>query len=533
MGILTSTKRTQPTGGPRSAYDDDFAGPATLARRMRLLLPTDQRKVYWDWLVVVIVLWNVFMIPFSFGFGLVWQAGAGLEAVDWIVDILFLVDMVINFRTAYYEDDGSIVLEYARIRQRYLRTYFFFDLAATIPFDRFIELGGVSASEATLVGLAKLPRLLRLSRLMKKFDEFAAAKALRIIVAVIGIILAAHWVACIWFMIGSRRLPPLVCEGECREGDLPGSSYSWVDRMQIRDTGLDVQYFASLYWALTMVIKSPWLAPAPVEEFIFGSVIVLIGAVIFAYFLGNVTAIITSGAAAAAAYRDSMSALNNFSRAYNFKADLRKSLLRYFDGYFSERKGFDKADMLAKVPRHMRPTVLIELYKPLLSNCAFLSDLSLGGCAAFLEVISVEVCETGDSLFSAGSLLETMYILKHGELQVMHPPKPEMLKVKGLLGPEARVEEGRKSSVRVPQGRVEKPGTLVGFQNVFEPPHPVTFSVRACTRSTFYSIQREELLTVRPSPARRRPPSREGGAATPSPALLDSEHAPTVTCRCC
>ena len=86
MGILTSTKRTQPTGGPRSAYDDDFAGPATLARRMRLLLPTDQRKVYWDWLVVVIVLWNVFMIPFSFGFGLVWQAGAGLEAVDWIVD---------------------------------------------------------------------------------------------------------------------------------------------------------------------------------------------------------------------------------------------------------------------------------------------------------------------------------------------------------------------------------------------------------------------------------------------------------------
>ena len=25
MGILTSTKRTQPTGGPRSAYDDDFA----------------------------------------------------------------------------------------------------------------------------------------------------------------------------------------------------------------------------------------------------------------------------------------------------------------------------------------------------------------------------------------------------------------------------------------------------------------------------------------------------------------------------
>ena len=62
--------------------------------------------------------------------------------------------MVINFRTAYYEDDGSIVLEYARIRQRYLRTYFFFDLAATIPFDRFIELGGVSASDFTSAAVA-------------------------------------------------------------------------------------------------------------------------------------------------------------------------------------------------------------------------------------------------------------------------------------------------------------------------------------------------------------------------------------------
>ena len=84
-------------GGPLTAAEHmrpdkrDGSTPATLARRMRLLLPTDQRKVYWDWLVVVIVLWNVFMIPFSFGFGLVWQAGAGLEAVDWIVDILSLI----------------------------------------------------------------------------------------------------------------------------------------------------------------------------------------------------------------------------------------------------------------------------------------------------------------------------------------------------------------------------------------------------------------------------------------------------------
>ena len=317
---------------------------------------------------------------------------------------------------------------------------------------------------------------------MKKFDEFAAAKALRIIVAVIGIILAAHWVACIWFMIGSRRLPPLVCEGECREGDLPGSSYSWVDRMQIRDTGLDVQYFASLYWALTMVIKSPWLAPAPVEEFIFGSVIVLIGAVIFAYFLGNVTAIITSGAAAAAAYRDSMSALNNFSRAYNFKADLRKSLLRYFDGYFSERKGFDKADMLAKVPRHMRPdrphrtvqAAALELRLPLRPLARGMRRLPRGDLGRGVR---------DRRLPFLGGLAARDDV----HPQARRALKPEMLKVKGLLGPEARVEEGRKSSVRVPQGRVEKPGTLVGFQNVFEPPHPVTFSVRACTRSTFYS----------------------------------------------
>ena len=60
------------------------------------------------------------------------------------------------------------------------------------------------------------------------------------------------------------------------------------------------------------------------------------------------------------------------------------------------------------------------------------------------------------------------------------------------------IQKVRKASrpMRAPQGRVEKKGTLIGFQSPFGPPKPHSYSVRAYTRSTFLSISRDALAEV-------------------------------------
>ena len=59
------------------------------------------------------------------------------------------------------------------------------------------------------------------------------------------------------------------------------------EQQELYDVSLGKKYMTSLYWALTMVMKSPWLAPRPSGEQAFACLIVVCGAIVFAAFIGN------------------------------------------------------------------------------------------------------------------------------------------------------------------------------------------------------------------------------------------------------
>lgn len=56
-----------------------------------------------------------------------------MEIVDWIVDILFILDLFVNFFMAYERRDGTSETRMKFIAKDYLRSWFFVDLIACIP----------------------------------------------------------------------------------------------------------------------------------------------------------------------------------------------------------------------------------------------------------------------------------------------------------------------------------------------------------------------------------------------------------------
>ena len=54
-----------------------------------------------------------------------------------IVDLLFGIDIFIEFITAYYDDDFQIVDNIKEIMRNYILGWFLLDLLAIIPFDIF------------------------------------------------------------------------------------------------------------------------------------------------------------------------------------------------------------------------------------------------------------------------------------------------------------------------------------------------------------------------------------------------------------
>ncbi len=52
-----------------------------------------------------------------------------------IVDIMFIIDILINFRTTYVSDNDEVVSQPSKIAVHYFRGWFIIDLVAAIPFD--------------------------------------------------------------------------------------------------------------------------------------------------------------------------------------------------------------------------------------------------------------------------------------------------------------------------------------------------------------------------------------------------------------
>ena len=120
-------------------------------------------KAVWDWIVLLLVLYTAVFTPYGAAFLLnedevrakrnqdsstreqsseMNQANY-LVIIELIVDVMFIADILINFRTTYILN-GEVVTDPQKIAKNYLRGWFFVDAVAAIPFDLLLFGTGTS-----------------------------------------------------------------------------------------------------------------------------------------------------------------------------------------------------------------------------------------------------------------------------------------------------------------------------------------------------------------------------------------------------
>ena len=84
------------------------------------------------------------------------------EVVDLVIDIVFLLDIVFTFFSAYYNTIEELVTDPRKICLNYVKSWFIVDLISVLPFSYILS------SSANVVGkLAKLPRIFQIIRTAK------------------------------------------------------------------------------------------------------------------------------------------------------------------------------------------------------------------------------------------------------------------------------------------------------------------------------------------------------------------------------
>ena len=100
--------------------------------KKRVVHPENVFKILWDIFQGVLIFWSVITVPLRLAFDIE-ATGAWLIA-NWIIDTFFLIDIILNFYTAYFNGEGVLITDYSAIAKNYLKTWFS-DFFATFPLD--------------------------------------------------------------------------------------------------------------------------------------------------------------------------------------------------------------------------------------------------------------------------------------------------------------------------------------------------------------------------------------------------------------
>ena len=121
---------------------------------------------------MVFALLNIFTLPLKLAFEPKVLNSGQFIFLDYIIDLSFLLDIFVNFRTAFLNDQGDWETSCKVIAFRYLRTTFIIDLLATIPFELFTSrasadsMGDQDSSWTYIFGILKMGRVLRFNKII-------------------------------------------------------------------------------------------------------------------------------------------------------------------------------------------------------------------------------------------------------------------------------------------------------------------------------------------------------------------------------
>ncbi|KAL3801357.1 hypothetical protein HJC23_006967 [Cyclotella cryptica] len=369
-------------------------------------------KLWWGFTVVAAT-FTIFFETYQIAFSLGGLAENGAFVLEFILLAVFLVDMVVNFNLAYYDDKDNIIFSRRAIARNYMRSMFWVDLIGVFPFYLVAlqatgQLGETNQFTQNL-SLLRLFKMVRLHRVYLFFSVVQYSSKISLLGLTLlrdfsAVLVWTHTWACIMFFIA-------------REAAFD-SANTWLGSSISELTGLE-RYVTSLYWSVVTFTSVGYgdFSPVTSIEQIFGIVYMLLNVVLMSWVIGSITLVIVKSDEKTGLYRQALHALHKYASLHNFDKSLTKRLRTMLKLDFESKEIADE-QVLQFFPEAVRQKILRKLYLPALLETKLMKGTRQQFSDAFLSLCKVEIFSSGEEILQRGSISADLYLLLDGTVHI-------------------------------------------------------------------------------------------------------------------
>ncbi|KAL0111229.1 hypothetical protein PUN28_012846 [Cardiocondyla obscurior] len=425
--------------------------------------PCSSFRFYWDLCMLLLLVANLIILPVAISF-FNDDLSTRWIAFNCLSDTIFLIDIVVNFRTGIMQQDNAeqVILDPKLIAKHYLRTWFFLDLISSIPLDYIFLIfnqfqdfsesfqilhAGRALRILRLAKLLSLVRLLRLSRLVryvsqweevyilqnlqkkrterrgrlssdmtKKKSGFSkselifkflnmASVFMRIFNLICMMLLIGHWSGCLQFLVPMLQGFP---------------SNSWVAINELQNSFWLEQYSWALFKAMSHMLCIGYgrFPPQSLTDMWLTMLSMISGATCYALFLGHATNLIQSLDSSRRQYREKVKQVEEYMAYRKLPREMRQRITEYFEHRY-QGKFFDEELILGELSEKLREDVINYNCRSLVASVPFFANADSNFVSDVVTKLRYEVFQPGDIIIKEGTIGSKMYFIQEGIVDIV------------------------------------------------------------------------------------------------------------------
>ncbi|KAK7169243.1 hypothetical protein R3I93_005282 [Phoxinus phoxinus] len=325
--------------------------------------------------------------------------------LDYICDLVFVLDTVIGFRTGFLEQ-GILVRDLSRLKMRYIRSSRFkWDIASLLPTDLLYLKLGIHTP------LVRVNRFLRTARLNEALDRMETRTAypntFRVAKLMLYIFVLIHWNACIYFSLSNYigfGADPWV--------------YPNISEPEFASTRR--QYFYC-FWFSTLILTTVGDTPTPEreEEYLFLVADMLIAVLVFASVVGSMGDVISSLRDRDNVFFPNHELVKSYLRSRRISKELQNRVNDWYQHLHINKKITRENEILRHLPITLQTATAVSVHLPTLSKVTIFQNCEKSLLEQLVLKLTPQVYSPGEYVCKKGDVGHEMYIIKEGKLAVV------------------------------------------------------------------------------------------------------------------